>query len=871
MSYQPTSWMRRLLLVICRKDLFEVVEGDLLELYQRDRRELKKWRADLRYFFNVLQFLQPFSMVTSNRFSLFRNHLKAISRTATKKLSFLVITVFGLAISIACTLGLTGYISNELVFDRHFDKSERIYRMTYRFQNDSGYDIHWARMNQDWVNDLPEAFPEIEQLVRFQSFRPRDVKVGEDKYRESRAFSVDPAVFEVFDFQWIEGGASSLLQPYSVVLTRSSAMKYFGSVHVVGKEIELRHETKGEMQRHSITGVIEDPKTQTHLPINLLSSINNPEDRVGWAYTYLLLKEGTGISSLETGIFDYVETRDDDPEGLSFHFQPLESIHLHSNLSREITSNGDVQNIYLFAFIGIFVLVIAVINFANLNVIRSMDQSVSVGIRKILGSTNKQVGGYFYLESFCLSLASAVFGLIIYLFALPWMEKIIGYSLQIDILLLGVVVLFIIVFSTLVSASYPGGIYSMIRPFQALKGQFSLGKTKTGQRVLVGLQFVITLSMLSGILIFNGQYKYLRSKDLGFDPQNLIAIRAIPEEVRSQYEGFKGSLLNVSGIENVTAVLEVLSVPIKDEGVVNIQGVEETFTTDIQVIDINAPEVLGMNIIAGSTIPGSVKNRRELDPGEDFLEYLAGHQRAYLINESAMDLFGWDSPEKALDQMISWSIGQVALASGPVVGVVENFHQESLKEKIDPVVLTYEPIWLNNIIIRTEENTDINVLNRIEETWDQRFPDMPIEMSYVDKDVHALYQQEERQQELIITFTSIGILLTFLGLFALVSYTLENKLQELAIRKVLGARIQDILRLVGKEFAWLAFISIAISVPMIWWLAGEWLTNYAYHLHLSPMVFIYSAVSLLLTVTVTILYQVRKVSASNPSDILRMD
>ncbi len=870
----PPKWMTFLLKKISKPELFEDLDGDLFQLYQRDLKTKSPFAARLRYFINVLQYLQPFSMKKPQSNGLTFNYLKVIRRGLWRQKFFTTVNLVGLSLAFLSIINISIYAWNELNFDKHHEKHERVFRITYRFQNDSGYDIHWARVNQPWINEIPENFPEIEKLVRFQSFRPRDVKVGEEKFRENHAYSVDPSVFQIFSFDWIQGNESALDQPFSVVLTASSAKKYFGDItEAINSEIELRHEPTGLMQTHIVRGVVADLPAQSHLPITLLSTINSVEDRAGWAYTYFLLKESQDLDAIESRLPEFIESREDDPEGLSVHFQPLTSIHLHSDLSREIVANGDWSQVMLFLVIGTLILIIASINFSNLQTIKSLGMSKSVGVRKVLGSGNFGISSYFFMESFVISLVSLFIGLGLFLLIQPSLENFIGYPLDVPIWLLVGGLTLILALHTLLASIYPSGVLNAVGTIDALRGNLktSFGG-RTFQKVLVTLQFLITLSILSGTLIIHHQFNFLTDQKLGFDHEQLIAIKSLPLAVREKYETFKTQLSGITGIESVTAVLEVPTVAIKDEGVVQVQGQPETFTTDIQVIDINAPEVLGMEYVAGKGLPESIKTRdSEFQEGDDYLEFLRSQRRAYLVNESAMRLFGWQDASEAIGKQISWSIGAVELASGSIMGVLKDYHQESLKVAVDPQVFTYEPIWLNNIIIRTEAKSTFELVSRIEERWDENFPDIPLEISFLETEVQNLYQREQKQKALMSVFSGIGFVITILGLISLVGFTTEKRMKEFAIRKVLGARLTEFLKLLGKDLFIMIVISLVVGVPVVWKLAGDWLNDYAYHIDLGPVYFMITASLIILVVGVILLTQILKVSQKNPSDVLRSE
>lgn len=808
---------------------------------------------------------------------MFRNHIKIIFRNIIKKKLFSGINIIGMSAAIAIASAILIYVSHELSYDSYHSKSDRIYRVTYRFNNQNGYDIHWARVNQPWINELPETFPEIEHLVRFQSFRPRNIIVGENKFREENAFATDAEVFDLFDFYFISGSPElALATPYSIVLTRSTALKYFGNTNPVGKEIIILSEA-GEKEVFTVTALIEDQPSNTHLPVTLLTSINKEEDRRGWAYTYILLYESTQIERITSGIHDFLESRiGDGAERLSIHFQPIADIHLHSNLSREIVQNGNYDYVIIFSLVAIFLLVIAAINFANLNTVQSYGRSKEVGLRKVMGADSAHLKGYFLLEAFVLTSISAMlgFGVVAVLFAT--LQNFIGHELQFDWSLFCLISILVVVMITVLSGLYPAQVISRFSPVVALYGitdhKFTGSQLK---RVLVGLQFVISIGLVSSTLIIHKQFSFIYHHNLGYNQDHVLAITHLPEEVTNSYETLKQRLKRITGVDDVTAVMELPTNPIKDEGRVQINGkLEEDNlpTADMQIIDINALEVLGMELLAGSTLSESLKSTESVPRSDqDFLTYLADRRREYLINESAMELFGWSNPEEAIGNLISWSIGNISLKKGPVVGVVRDYHQESLKVKIDPLVMTYEPIWLQQVLVKIEGKNISEVVRKVDHEWDQLFSVYPIERTFLDREFNRLYQSENKQLQLISIFTLVAIFIAFLGLFGLLAYTLKTRLKEMAIRKILGATIKEIVILLGREYVVLTILSIFITVPVIWYFMNGWLQNYAYHATINGISFVLASGLILLILVATLIFQTWKGTSRNPAEVLKYE
>jgi putative ABC transport system permease protein len=802
---------------------------------------------------------------------MFRLYIRPFFRQFRKQLFVNGINLLGLTLALTFSLGSFLYVINEWFFDRHHERHDRIYRVTYRFANDDGYDIHWARVENDWVNELPNRFPEVDALVSFQAFRPRNVMVGDQKFRESYAYAVDPEVFKVFSFSFIHGQpASALSDPHSVVLTKSTAVKYFGSEDVLGNSVYILHE--GEKVPYKITGIIKDPPASSHMPVTFLSSINSDEERTGWAYCYLLLNKNAKIATLKEKIPELINERlGAGAQNYQVYLQPLTDIHLHSNLSREIVPNGRFEIVVLFACIGIFILLIAGINYANLNMARFLSRTREAGIRKTIGAGSHQLQWGWLVETFSLTLISLVLASFMFFLILPRIEMIIGYPLSFHWSLLFPFILLSIFLLTLLSALYPAWLVRSLNPIRALSGNLNEHFSDTTLRkVLLGIQFFLVLGLLSATFLIDRQFKYLVNQPLGYESENLLAIQNFHFPLNEDYEELRQKLVQVPSIEDVTALMEMPTVPIKDEGKLEIMslGEEHSFTTDIQVMDINGLSVMGMKLLAGKPLSEHLK-QVTYDPEDDFLTYLAEKPRQYLINERVLNLVGWESPEEAINQQISWSIGDVKLGFGPIVGVIKDYHQEDLSRMVDPLVITYEPIWLQNVLIKLNSGNVHDAITRIEDLWHQQFPSQPFEITFLDEAVQKSYAREKTQRFLMNMLTLIAIVVTGLGLSGLVSFTIERRLKEMAIRKVLGATIKDLLWLLGFDYIRLIIFSLIAAAPLVYYFGNEWLSDYAYHIHINGTSFIWAGIVLTLLIMLTIYLNALRVEWSRPSSILK--
>lgn len=853
--------------------------GDLEEQYVDNISDKGGLRAKLQYWWEVFRLMRPHIFINRRKHSkvmMTKNHLKTSYRNLMRNKAYTFINLAGMSLAFAFALAIFAYVSHELSYDRYHTNADRVFRVTQRFQNNDGYDIHWARVNLTWVNELAAESPEIESLVRFQSFRPRRVLVNQQKFMESNAFAVDSEVFGLFDFKLLAGDKNALSEPQTVVLTESIATKYFGTQDPMGQLIEIYDDATDMRLSYTVTGVMQDQPSNTHLPVTFLSSINGSEERTGWAYIYLLLKQNSFAETLKAKLPEFVREKDENGgEGITLDLQPIVDIHLHSNLSRELKANSNSSYIILFSIVAVFLVLISSVNFANLSIVKSLSRSKEVGVRRVLGSGKGQLYSLFIVEAFVLTGASIILAMVLYLAISPWLVSLTGHPLFMNWTSVIFGGLGLIVLIAVISSVYPARIVMRYALGSSLRGNVdSLPKHTRFKKALIGLQFLIALTLLSGTLLLQRQFSFLTSSQLGYDKEQLLAIDNIPTEAKASYEVFKTQLMGINGIQDVSAILELPTRPVKDEGRVLIAGrpEDEAFTADIQVMDFNGLEVLGIDLVAGSNIPISTKSQPRLPgPEEDFQAFLASKRRAYMINESALKTFGWSTPEEAINQQITWSIGPFSLGQGPIVGIVQDFHQESLHATIDPVVFAYEPIWLNNILIKTASNDYPSLIGKIEKIWDEMYPELPIKLIFADQEVDRLYQAEQVQRTLMMAFSFIAILITLLGFYAIISYNLERRLKEMGIRKVLGATLPNLFGLLSREYVVLAFVSLLLSVPLIWTFGKKWLEAYMYRIEMNGTSILISFGFLTCILLATLVFQIIKLNRRNPVEVLKAE
>ena len=815
------------------------------------------------------------------------NYLKTAFRNYRKNKLYASLNIIGLAIGYAAVILIAIYVHFETSYENFHSKADRIFRPTYHFNNGAGFDVHWARVHHDYINQLPDEFPEVEQLIRFQNHQRTYVRVDQQKFRPQHAYVTDSTVFEVFDFHLISGDpATALAHPHSIVLTESLAKKYFGEVDAMGKEIFITGDYTTEEVSHKVTGVMADLPANTHLPVDMLRSYAKPEDRSWWAYVYVLLNEEASIEDVEAKMSDFMAKHTDENAAVQghFQFQPLQDIHLQSNLAREIVPNGNALYVKVFLFVGLFILAIAMINYLNLSSALSVGRSREVGMRMILGAEKGQLVRFALLESVIYNLLAGGLGLLIAMAALPYFRELAEVEMLLDpVVLLGGIALIAIICG-LLAGIYPAFIMTAFSSLKMIRHSKSFNLAKSGssgaylfKRILVGLQFCASILLIASAWIAQNQIKFLHEKNLGMEKEQVLAIPGVPNPVTDQYPAFRDRVSNIPGVSSVAACMEVPSREIRDAGPTLVLGGNQDKSQapmlDVQVISPGFLETMGIELLAGEDRTDKYVFGPNPQFSEDYtpVDYLNGEPRTYMINETAMKLLGWESPEEAIGQQVSWSIGGFDLKTGPITGVVKDFHQESLKNKVDPLILLCEKIWLRTFLLKMETANIERTIAEVQSAWDQLFATYPIEYHFLDELYDQLYKNEGRQMKLLTILSGLAIFIAFLGLFSLVAYSLQTRVKELAVRRVLGAQLSDLIRLIGREYLYVLLIGGVIAIPLSYLWVSEWLQNFAYSVEISPFVYGLTLFIIAGMLLATVSFQTLRSTNTDLVEVLRED
>ena len=758
-----------------------------------------------------------------------------------KHKTYSIINILGLAIGIASFLIISLYIIDELKFDRYHKKSRNIFRLVnvYDFEGvgersaSSPFPVAFTLKN-----DFPVMIENVVRVFNFQA--PRSfVEYQDKKFNERRFFFADSTFFEIFDHEFAKGNSETALNENgSVVITETIAKKYFGNDDPMGKSI--RFETNIDLH---VTGVINDVPAQSHFKFDFIGSMSTLRKRFGgdlpktWVWnpcwTYLLLNEKVNPKDLEAKFPSFIEKHFNDAEkaNITLYLQPLLDIHLKSKLDYEIEPNNNFVSIYIYSAIAIFLLVIAIINYMNLATATSAGRAKEIGIKKVTGAYQKQLIIQFIGESVIMSFIALIIAIILVEFIVPFFNNFTGKQISIDslfefpnfihIILLGL-------FTGIISGAYPALYLSSFEPVTVLKSKIRLGSgSGLPRKILVVVQFTISISLIIGTAIIHKQLNYLRTAELGFDKKNLLVIPINRTPVANIYPAFKRELLNNSNIISVTTMDDIFGASHNTH-----EFRPEGFPEDkwqfypAMVVNYDFVRTFGIEIIAGR----DYNEENKTDPS-----------KGLLINEAMVKHLGWESPEKALGKKFRSLNGDER-----VIGVFKNFHATSLHEEAGPFILNMkefpgEVMWfMKYMVIRIHPGTEKNALVQIEKIWNKTSPDRPFEYFFLENELAKLYKDEEDLSRLSLVFTLIIIFIASLGLIGLSSFLAEQKTKEIGIRKVLGATSLNIITTISKEFIWLVLLACVFASLIGYLVMISWLNNFPYRTSISWTIFLLS-------------------------------
>ncbi len=802
---------------------------------------------------------------------MFKNYLKVALRHLRKSPTYSFINIAGLAVGMACCLLISLYVFNELGYDKFHHRADRIFRVKIELDL-NGILYKEASIQFPATEAFLRDYPEVKQVVRF--YRDGNfplMQIGERKFTEEKFFFADPAVFEVFDFPLVKGDAATAFnEPNSVVLTEATAQKYFGDADPLGQV--LRYQNSFDLK---VTGVAKNVPQNAHFKFDFLApmqfqlnlwegpaSIGGREKQWFWTgcWTYLLLSDENAAQSLSAKLPAFVEKYFPERyKGGSLVLQPLADIHLHSNLDNEIEPNSQALYVYIFSAIAFLILLIACINFVNLTTAKSANRAKEVGVRKVIGANKKQLIYQLLGETVTAGVIALAFALVIVELLLPAFSDLTGRTLSLDMLQnwQGLLLFVSLAFAVgILSGIYPAFFLSAFNPVSIFKREIPLGSSKQGLRkALVVTQFAISCLLLIGIGVVYQQMNFLREKELGFNKDQVLFIKAKPD-VSRQFDAFRNELLHSGGILGVAGASNI-----PGEGAFAYRFVPEGGLRDnpvmlpLMLVDYDFLQTMNIEIAQGR----GLSREHPSDPAEGFL-----------LNEKAVQDFGWkDNPIGKKMELFAAGTTQIA-KSGYVVGVIRDYHFESLHTEVKPLVLTYSP-WNSYYAVKIGAGNLSESLAQIESIWKKFSPDWPLEYVFLDKKLEQLYQNENKLAQIINAFAIIAIVIACLGLFGLSAHAAEKRVKEIGIRKVLGASARSIVALLTNDFIKLVLLANVVAWPVAWYAMNKWLHNFAYRIDLNWQVFAIAGGATFLIALLSVSSQAIKAVLANPVESLRYE
>ena len=798
---------------------------------------------------------------------MLKNYLKIAFVHFRKHKAFSFINIVGLAIGIACCILIVGYVFHELSYDKHHENTHNIFRLRSELKISGEY-LDIPKSSPPMADYLVNNYPEVIDAVRFRKIGRVPVRYRNVQYYEDHLFFADNSVFEIFTFPIVKGNPQTALNTAnSAVITEDFAKRYFGEDDPLGKVFNINNHYD-----LTITGIVENVPHNAHFKFDMLCSFqtfaqDNKREMRNWLsinnYTYVLLDKEADYKQLELkfpgmleknvgALLKYVKGE------MILTLQPLTSIHLHSNLMQEIEGNSDIIYVYIFSAIALFILAIACINFMNLSTARSANRAKEVGLRKVLGADRRRIIRQFLTESVLYSLLSMIVALILVDFFLPLFRSLSGIELSINYtkniwLLPSLVALAI--FVGLIAGSYPAFFLSAYQPVHVLKGQTQTGpKSNRFRSVLVIVQFSISIILIVGTIIVFNQLRFMKNRRLGFHKEQIVVIPISDESTSESLGPVKEELLSHTGIISVAASSHVPGQttyvnPFIPEGF----SLEQMQYMGELYIDHDFIPSMGIDIISGRNFSADMKTDAT---------------QSVIVNETAVKKFGWDNSIGKTIQDVSTS---KTLTKYTVIGVVKDFHMESLRKKIIPLFIGCTTHIFNSLAVRISPENIPETISFLRAKMKQIDPLRPFEYAFLDDSFDAQYKAEERLSKIFSYFAILAIFIASLGLFGLSSFTAEQRTKEIGIRRVLGASVSGIVLLLSREFTKWILIANVIAWPIAYFSLNKWLQGFAYRTSLTLAAFVLSAIISIMVALLTVSYQAIKTAITNPVDSLRYE
>ncbi len=802
---------------------------------------------------------------------MLRNYLKIALRNLRKYKAFSFINIVGVAVGLACFLLIALYVADELGYDRHNEHADRLYRVTRTFLSPDGTpSLRLAQAAPPFGPLIKEDFPEAEQVVRTLDVNGL-VRYGERVFNERDLYFAEKALFETLTFKVLNGNPDKALEnPFSILFSRPMAEKYFGKENPVGKVI--RYDNQYDF---TVTGVFEPLPAQAHFHPSFLlsfSTLNDPRVygaeglRTNWSNnsfnTYLLLAKGADPARTEAAFPAFQNKHVPSDEGTpaskwsQLTLQKLTDIHLHSRTDSELEPTSDILHVYLFSAIGLFILLIACINYMNLATARSANRAKEVGMRKVVGALREQLVSQFLSESFLLVGLALVIAVGLVLLGLPLLNDFTGKQLAFSRVLDPVfltVLLLVTAFTGLVAGSYPAFFLTSFRPIAVLKGQVASalrhGRLRQG---LVVTQFAIAIALLISTAVVYNQMRYIQDYRLGYQKDRVLLLPDLGDTT-TNYQTLRQELLQTGVVSELGRSSRIPSGRLLDS-----QNAFAPKGDSMAPVSIN---LRGLGVDYGFLPTYQIG----LAAGRNFSRAFSTDTSNTILNETAVRLLGW-TPQEAIGKPFRYGN-----RNGQIVGVTKDYHFESLHQQLSAIALVMEPGQLNWLSLHVAGGNLPAAVSRIEKVWKKFFPDRPYDYQFLDERFDRLYTRERTQQTLFSIFAGVAVLISCLGLFGLSMFMAEQRTKEIGIRKVLGASEWSLVTLFSKDFLKLVFVALLIASPLAWYAMSQWLNGFAFRTEIHWWIFALAGGLTVGIALLTVSFQSVKAALMNPVKSLKTE
>ncbi|WP_424963947.1 FtsX-like permease family protein [Ekhidna sp.] len=888
--HSPPSWSTKFLAWFLKEDYYEDVQGDLEEEYQLLIQSKGLSRAKRWYNWQIIRLFKPdmakkieAQNSIEKETTMFKNYFKIGLRNLWKYKSSTVINVVGLSTGLAAFVLIALFVKDELSYDKHHEHAEHIYRVTVKnYTTDGDLSRHWAFASAGHASRLKEDYSEITHATRFFPWAFPDLKYGDQEFLGEPVIFCDEDAFDIFSFEFIAGSAETAFPDiYSLVLTRSTAVKIFGSdweeQNILGETVTL--ERDGQGAPFKVTAVMEDMPDQQHFHFDYLAPIrfvemimgedaaNNVSGNYNWI-TYIRTTPGANIPGLTQNANEEFWDKyigEFQPgvyarEYYDFVLQPLLDIHLTSNLEGEYETNGSIDQVYIFSIVGILLLLVACVNYMNIATSHYSRRMKEVGVRKVIGAFKSSLIKQFLSESLLVVIVSLPLAVLLIIWALPYLNEFLDKKLvfnpiaQPDIFI-GLILLMVLVGG--LAGIYPAVFLSKINLVQALKGEQAMNASKWNFRsFLVTFQYVVTIGLIFAIGVIESQMGFIRNSDPGFEREQMVSL-FLP---RGDYqnETFRNELLKHPNILKATFSSRIPTGRLADSwGSRFFKGdsaIATSFRLPVVTVDEHFLDAYGIELLAGENFREGMET--ELMPDTIVTGY-------YVVNLAAIKALGFEDPNEAVGQKLGYGPSE-----GRIVGVMEDFHFESLYSPIVPTLFLTRDRYRRVSMKLAGENIRES-LDHIENVYAQFDPEGEANYRFVDDMFNEQYQKEERLGTMIKVFAVIAILIGCLGLIGMVGFIIETKIKEIGVRKVLGASTSSIWMIISNRFLILIGIAFLIGLPIAYWFMNDWLETFVYRTSISVFLILMPVIAAAVLTILAISYQTIKATRVNPVECLK--